>query len=215
MKYKGAIFDLDGTLIDSMPVWGNLGRDYLASVGVTPPPGIGRTLKTMCLREGAEYFINELHVNRSAQEIMDGIVALLERQYRESVPIKPHVLPFLTHLWNIGVSCCVVTASDHSLAEAALKRLGILPFFRFILTCGDAGCGKGDPAIFQKAVQLLDTLAGETIVFEDALHAIHTAKAAGLAVAAVYDASAESDGQAIQTAADYYLESFADWGIIP
>lgn len=211
MKYRGAIFDLDGTLVDSMPVWENIGWTYIALLGIAPPQDIGRTLKTMSLAEGAAYFIKELHINKSEQEILNGILALIEKQYRESIPLKPHVMPFLIRLTEAGVKCCVVTASDRSLAEAALSRLGVLEYFAFILTCGDTGCGKNDPAIFQKALCMLGTGADETIVFEDALHAAATAKAAGLTVAAVYDASAAVDMQAMRDAADFYLDSFGEW----
>ena len=108
---------------------------------------------------------------------------------------------------------CIATATDYSLAEAALKRLRIDKFFDFILTCSEAEVGKDNPDFFLTALKLLKTSKQETIVFEDALYAIKSAKAAGLHVAAVYDKSADEEQEEIKSIADIYLISFEDWGL--
>jgi HAD superfamily hydrolase (TIGR01509 family) len=211
MKYKGAIFDLDGTLLDSMPVWANLGRDYLLSQGVRPPADISGILKPMSLLQAAVYFQTEFNLPLTAEEMICGFNALIERQYRESVQLKPHALPFLKSLSEAGVRLCVVTANDRPLTEAALLRLGVLQYFDFILTCTEAGSGKDEPHIFLQAVGMLGTPKEETILFEDALHAVATAKNAGLDVCGVFDASSAGDAKAIREIADYYIDSFEDW----
>lgn len=211
MKYKGAIFDLDGTLIDSMPVWRNLGRDYLLSQGVCPPENIREILKPMSLLQAAAYFQSEFKIMLTTEEIIEGFNALAERQYRECVPLKPHVLELLRVLDEAGVKLCVATANSRSLAEAALCRLGVLRYFDFILTCSEAGSGKDDPAVFLQALEKLGTSMEETILFEDALHAVTTAKKAGFNVSGVFDASAACDVEAIRETADFYMNSFEEW----
>ena len=211
MKYTGAIFDLDGTLLDSMPVWENLGRDYLISQGVTPPEDIAKVLKPMSLEESAVYFRMRFNIQRSVAEMTYDFAALIEKQYGELVPLKPHVRELLERFHKAGVKCCIVTATARHLAEAALSRLGVLRFFDFLLTCTEVGCGKDRPAIFLKALERLGTAQQETVIFEDALHAVQTAKAAGFSVAGVYDDSAASDKEAIMNIADYYIYSFDEW----
>ncbi|HQA08597.1 MAG TPA: HAD family phosphatase [Syntrophomonadaceae bacterium] len=210
MNLKGAIFDLDGTLLDSMPFWESLGADYLKLKGHTPPENIIEILATMSLSQAARYFKETYSISGSEEEIVKEIIGLIESQYRFKVPLKASVIPFLDRLYRNNVKMCVATATDHDLAKAALDRLGALKYFDFILSCSEAGVGKDNPEFFLKALELLKTPQHETMVFEDALHAIKSAKAAGLMVTAVYDESARRQQEEIKAAADIYLNSLAD-----
>jgi HAD superfamily hydrolase (TIGR01509 family) len=214
---KGAIFDLDGTLIDSMPYWDNLGIEYLRQKGCNIPKNtseILNTLKTMSLAQSARYFKEHYSVPGREEEIIKEIVGLIESHYRLDIPLKPSVVPFLDMLCRNNVKMCIATATDRDLAKAALERLNVLKYFEFILTCTEAGAGKDDPEFFLKALKMLKTPREGTIVFEDALHAIKSAKAAGLLVAAVYDRSAHDEREEIKFTADVYLDSFEDWKVL-
>lgn len=214
---KGAIFDLDGTLIDSMPFWDNLGIEYLRQKGCNLPMDtneILKTLKTMSLAQSARYFKECFSLTGSEEDIIKEIIGLIESQYRLHIPLKASVVPFLDKLCRNNVKMCIATATDYDLAKAALDRLNVSKYFEFILTCTEAGAGKDDPGFFLKALKLLKTDKKETIVFEDALHAIKSAKAAGFFVAAVYDKSSEDEQQEIKLAADVYLNSFKDWRVL-
>ena len=214
MNFKGAIFDLDGTLLDSMPFWETLGSEYLKAKGIIPRENVDRTLKTMSLQQGARYLKREFSIPGSEDEIIDEIVAMIEDIYLSKAPLKAGALPLLERLYEEKVRMCIATATENSLAKAALERLGALRYFDFILTCFDTGMGKDRQEFFLKALELLNTPKEETIVFEDALYAIKSAKAAGLLVVAVYDESFHEEREEIRVISDFYLDSLEDWELI-
>lgn len=210
MKLKGAIFDLDGTLLDSMGAWDTIGEEYLLTKGYTPPPNLWETLKTLSLLQAAVYFQEEHGLQESAEEIMAQINALIEAKYFKEIPFKPTALAFIKRLDRLGVKMCIATATDRHLVEAAMKRLGALEYFCGIITCTEVGCGKDRPLIYERALELLDTKKEETLVFEDALHAVETAKSAGFLVVGVHDASADGDWEQIKKTADRHVHSFEE-----
>jgi len=205
LKLKACIFDLDGTLLDSMPVWRNLGINYLKSQNIVPPENIKEILKPLSLLQAAQYFRKELGIGYTDNEIITQINRMLEHQYFYNIKEKPGVIEFLEKLKASGVKICVATATDKYLVEAALKRLNILSYFEFIITCTCVGVGKNSPVIYQEALKKLGSRIDETIVFEDALYAIETAKKAGFIVAGIYDASAQNDTLKIKEICDYYI----------
>lgn len=214
MNFKGAIFDLDGTLLDSMPFWETLGSEYLKAKGIIPRENVDGTLKTMSLQQGARYLKRKFSIPGSEDEIIDEIVAMIEDIYLSKAPLKAGALPLLERLYEEKVRMCIATAMEHSLARAALERLGALRYFDFTLTCFDTGMGKDRQEFFLKALELLNTPKEETIVFEDALYAIKSAKAAGLLVVAVYDESFHEEREEIRVISDFYLDSLEDWEMI-
>jgi len=126
------------------------------------------------------------------------------------VQAKPGLKKFLALLKMEGVWMYVATATDRPLAEAALRHAGIYDYFRGLITVAEAGVGKRDPEIFERALRRLQSNKKDTVVFEDALHAIQTAKRAGFRVAAVYDPSADDDQEEIKALADYYITSYEE-----
>lgn len=208
-KMEGAIFDMDGTLLDSMHFWNEVGTDYLKEQGITPPVGLFERLKCMSLRQAAEYFRSEFGVRESAEEVMCKMNRIVEKRYFEESSAKPYVEEYLEQLQKQGVRMCVATATDAYLAEAALYRTGLNRFFSFVITCGQVGRGKDDPLIFEEALCRLGTRKRKTVVFEDSLFAIRTAKRAGFSVIALYDDASRWDKIKIQRIADAYYESFA------
>ena len=210
MKIEGAIFDLDGTLLDSMYIWDTIGGDYLRSLGIQPRESLNRTFKTMSLLQAAEYYRNEYGVTLSTDEIMDGVNRMIERFYFREVMAKAGIKDILERLKKAGVRMCVATATDRHLAEAALRRNGILEYFSGIFTCTEVGSGKDSPEIFNRALKHLGTPKQRTLVFEDALYAAKTAKSAGFTVVAVNDKSEAGHSDKIRSLADIYIDSFEE-----
>ena len=205
MRIRGAIFDVDGTLLDSMFIWDTIGETYLRSIGYQPKENLNETFKNMSLHQAACYYQTEYGVTQSIDEIMDGVNAMLERYYRFEVPLKPGVAELLERLRQSGVKLCIATATDRHLVEAALDRCGVLSCFGEIFTCNEVGHGKDEPDIFEVALRFLGTRREETLVFDDALYAVRTAKEAGFPVAAVYDSHERSQAE-VRARSDLYLE---------
>ena len=122
---KGAIFDFDGTLVDSMFIWDTFGEDYLRTLGKDPKENLTETFKTFTLEQAAEYYREHYGVTLSVEEIVDGVNRMIEGLYKSTVPLKKGVAEFLAGLSKAGVRMCVATVTDKYLVEAALTRLKV------------------------------------------------------------------------------------------
>lgn len=206
MQY--AIFDMDGTLIDSMPAWSRLGGDYLRSKGVTPPDDLRDKVASMTMLECGEY-ASGLGVPGSPQVIAGELTAWMERQYRETIPEREGVQDYLRLCRDAGVKMCVATATDRILAEACLERLGLLDFFAFVVSCEDIGKTKTAPDIYLLAAERLGASPAEIVVYEDVLYPAETAKKAGFPTVGVYDpASGEENARTLRRFCDAFIP---DW----
>jgi len=205
---KAAIFDVDGTLLDSMPIWKRIAADYLISCGATPRPDLQNKLIKLGGHEMPEYFRSEYGIRESAEEIQSGIYKLLEEFYFNRAALKDGIVSVLEALRSKDVRMCVATATDRGLIEAALRRCGIIGYFGRIFTCREEETSKSSPDIYLRAADFLGTAVGETLVVEDAPYAIRTAKEAGFPVVAVYDLSAAGRQEEIRALCDYYAKSF-------
>ena len=208
MKISGAIFDMDGTLTDSMYVWKDIGKRYLISCGITPRETLWNDIKSLSLKQTTDYFTCEYGLNQTCEEMCEGINSLVEPLYRDEVLPKEGVTALLKKLREYGVKMCVATATDRYLVELVLKKNGLLDFFSEIFTCTEVGAGKDNPLIFETALAHLGTPKNETYVFEDALYAIKTAKNAGFNVIGVYDYSSEKNTDEIKSIADFYINDY-------
>ena len=205
----GAIFDFDGTLLDSMFIWDTIGEDYLRTLGKEPHENLKETFMTLTLEEAAEYYREHYKVTLSVTEIEDSINTMVEGIYRTKVTLKPGVTDYLRLLKESGVKMCIATVTDRYLVEHTLERLGILHYFSEIFTCAEVGYGKDKPIIYQKALEHLGTAKEETFVFEDSLFALETAKADGFPTIGVYDVH-ESRQEEMKRLADCYVRSFEE-----
>ena len=206
---KGAIFDLDGTLLDSMFIWDTIGEEYLRSLGKEPHEDLKETFMTLTLEEAAVYYREHYGVTLSVKEIVDGVNAMVEQTYRTKVTLKPGIAEYLAWLKENGVRMCVATVTDRYLVEETLERLGVRHYFSEIFTCAEVGFGKDIPVIYQKALEHLGTEKSDTYVFEDMLFALNTAKTDGFPTVGVYDRH-EVHQDELKGLADYYVLDFTD-----
>lgn len=208
---RGAIFDLDGTLLDSMPMWNRAGEVYLAGLGVRAKPGLAKVMFPMTIQQSAVYLRQEYALPLTEGEIIAGINRTIEGFYRSKALFKKGVPEFLKGLKAAGIVMAVATVTDRPYVEAALHHLKARQYFRAVLTATEVGAGKDRPDIYLKTAAALGTAAEETLVFEDALHAARTAKAAGFQTVGVYDASSEDCQAALREECNYYLTDFKDF----
>ena len=209
MRLRGAIFDMDGTLLDSMQVWENAGEDYLRTLGCVPEEGVGELMKSMSLQQAALYCRERYALPLSVEEIMAGVNGRVERFYRQEARLKPGALDFLRTLSQRGVRMCLATATDLHLVEAALDRCGVRTYFSALFTCTQVGSGKDEPHIYRAALRHLGTGRADTLVFEDALYAARTAKGDGFVTVGVADAYEKNEGE-LERLSDFFLRDFRE-----
>ena len=205
----GMIFDVDGTLLDSMPVWHHSGEKYLLTLGIHAPAELGDILFAKTMQQGAEYIRKTYGLEQPEEEIRRGILQVVSDAYRKQVPLKPSVIPFLDRLQAAGIPMAVVTATDRPLVQAAFSRLGLERYFVDIITCTDFGSGKDQPDIFHAAARRMHSRPADTWVVEDGLYAIRTAREAGYRIIGMSDAASHKDEPQIRRLADYFLTDFA------
>ena len=207
---RGAIFDVDGTLLDSMKIWDDVGDRYVRSRGREPEPDLNRILFTMSLADGAVYLKETYDLTETPEEIQQGILDIVDAFYRDEAQAKAGVSELLAALSAKGVAMTVATSSDKRQICNALERLDLAKYFQEIFTCGEVGVSKNEPEIFHRAAALMGTTPENTCVVEDGLYAVRTANKAGYYTIGVYDASSHDDWQDLQKEADLALQSLED-----
>ena len=168
MDKRFCIFDMDGTLVDSMPFWKALGRDYLNALGVAPTAEQLAPVGPMTMLEAAAYFMDLFSIPGPPERIVHEMEAVMEDHYRADVPLKPGVKEYLEGLKARGVRLCIATATAEPLSHTCLARLGVDDLFEFLLSCETIGVGKTSPDIYWDAARRLGAQPGEIAVFEDA-----------------------------------------------
>ncbi|MDD3227536.1 MAG: HAD family phosphatase [Tissierellia bacterium] len=209
-QFKYKIFDLDGTLLDSMGAWRDLGKDYLLQKGINPPDNLNEIIAAMSMLESAAYFQEAFKIELSAEEIIKEVKMFIEYKYRHEFKLKPYVKEYLEKLENENTVMCIATATPLKLAKAALERNEIIDYFSFVISCDEVGVGKNNPDIFILAANKLNAKPSEIAVYEDADFALITAKEEGFYTIGVYDDYFKNERKDIELISDIYIESFKE-----
>lgn len=202
------IWDMDGTLVDSMVYWRNLTREYLTTKGVKDDlDSVTEEIRTMTMSESAELFAKRFSLAGDAKFVENEMNEMMNQHYRKDIPLKTGVKEYLEMMHQRNVKMCVASATAEELMEDCLERLGVRGYFEFLLSCETVGAGKSKPDVYFEAARRLEAAPKKIAVFEDAIYAIETAKKAGFYVVGVCD-EAEKDQRRVKALTDEYVENF-------
>lgn len=208
---KVHIFDLDGTLIDSMTQFPKANLRVLEEEGITPPEDVVNIITPLGYRGAAEYFINTLGVKASCpEEIMKRVESYLIDDYTNNIPLKPFVREYVEKLKKEGCKLYVLTASPHACTDPCLKRNGIYELFDTVWSSDDFGITKANPQIYRDAAERIGCEMSDIMFYDDNFTALETAKKAGLATTGVYDPASDDFKDGIVATADIYINSFEE-----
>lgn len=208
---KGIIFDADGTLFDSMPLWENLGAKFLKTLGIAAKPDLDIALLKMSMKEGAQYLIDEYGVNLTKDEIMSRVSQIVAHDYAKKVKYKKGAEIFLKKLYEKNIPAVIATSNNEKLIRLALENAGAEKYIKKIFSCCNFSSGKTDSGVFKAAAEFLDANPNEVFVFDDGLFALETASKSGFKTVGIYDDSNKSETQKIKKVCDIYIEDFCDF----
>lgn len=207
---KAVIFDLDGTLVDSMWVWEKIDKDYLSGLGFDVPYNLKDEINHLSFDETAIYFKDKFNIIDSLEVIKDTWHNMAISEYSSNVPLKPGAENFLNHIKNLGLKIGLATSNSVALLEAVLMNHNIYEYFDVITTTNEVKRGKNFPDVYLLCAERLGVSPEHCLVFEDIQAAVMGAKAAGMKVAAVHDPAAEYQREELERLADHYVLSYED-----
>ena len=209
--FDAAIFDLDGTLLDSMYVWKRVDEIFFENMGMECPADYGPALAGKSYRESAEYTIERFGLTESWEEIVRGWTELAHHEYAENVGLKPGARAYLTLLRRSGVKLAVATALPEYLYRPCLEHLGILDWFDALCSTDETGGrGKSRGEVFLLAAQRLGVAPERCVVFEDVLEGVRGARCAGMGACCVLDESSRHAHPEIAPIAHRMIADFTE-----
>jgi len=210
-KITGAIFDMDGVVLDSLIIWNELGTRYLRKYGIEATHDMEEKLFSMSLREGIRYIKSIYDIPQGEEEIREEFHDMLRDFYYNQVLEKEGIGDIIRLFKEKGLPIACATASPRDHITKALERNGLYDLFDVFLTTDEVGKGKHDPDIYLEASEIMGTVSGETLVFEDSLYCVETAKAAGFITIGVNDIRGERNQAGLRRESDFYLTELKEF----
>ena len=207
---KAYLFDFDGTLVDSMPVWRDKMFRLLHLQKITPPEGLLRQITPLGDLGTIRYYREHFALNMTDEEMFDEMDAYALPRYRDEIPAKSGVEEYLQELQRQKAGIYLLTASPRKMFLPCLERLGLLRFFTSTWSCEDFHTVKSNPEIYRMAAEKMGVSIHEIAFFDDNKVALETAKKAGTYTVGVYDETSEADESEIRRMADEYIHSFRE-----
>lgn len=199
MNIKACIFDVDGTILDTMPMWAHLSKTYLSTLGIHTEEDIDRKFLSATIDVVASYMKEKYSLPLTESEIKKGVIECAKNFYLKEAPIKDGMLEYIQKLYDQNIPMVIASSGEQELIKAAFGRLDLMKYFSGIFT-GD----KNTPDLFNECLKHLGTKPEETFVYEDGIHAIETARKMGLKTVAIRDI--QENFNEILNLADYNWE---------
>ena len=207
---KAVIFDLDGTLVDSMWMWKAIDIEYLGRFGLDLPPSLQKDIEGMSFSETAVYFKETFQIPDTLEEIKATWNRMAYDKYTKEVPLKKGVQKFLDYCKENGILLGIATSNSRELVDATLKALNIKEYFACVMTACEVAKGKPAPDIYLAVAEKLQAEPSRCLVFEDIEMGIMAGKNAGMEVCAVEDEFSMNQIEAKKKLADYYIKDYFD-----
>lgn len=209
-QVEAIIFDLDGTLVDSMWIWKQIDIDYLEKIGHTMPDDLAKAIEGMSFTETATYFIDRFEINASIESVKEEWLSMAETFYEKHIPLKEGAFQLLKYASDNGIKLGIGTSNSRYLLEKVLNAHHLLDRFDALRTSCEVLKGKPEPDVFLKVAEDLGVLPEACLVFEDTHAGVLAGKRAGMKVIAVYDALSEPYQEEIKASADGFISSFKE-----
>lgn len=207
---QAVIFDLDGTLVDSMWMWKAIDIEYLGSFGYECPPDLQKSIEGMSFTETAYYFQKRFHLPCTISQIKETWTNMSIEKYRTQVPLKKGAGAFLEYVKQQQIPMGIATSNEKAIAETVLQALQVRPFFQVLITGCEVAAGKPAPDVYLQAAKQLNASPGHCLVFEDIPAGIRAGKAAGMTVVAVDDEFSKEMRIEKENLADYFIKDYQE-----
>ena len=208
MKFKYALLDMDGTLIDSMELWNGVAARFLAKYNIIPDPSIVDELKYLTLNTSPGLFKKKYNLEIDEEQIYQELIVIVMQIYGNEMLPKPGAVNLIEYLYKNKIEMYIATANDREPTESALRCIGIYDKIKKIYICDEVGYNKRERIFFEKVLQDIGCEKDEIVLFEDALHSIETAKSMGIKIVAIEEKTFADERDEIERLADIYCESF-------
>ncbi len=203
-SFAGAVFDLDGTIIDSLPFWDSMNKEFFEKYCAGKEVDESR-IRGMSIKMSVDYIVDELGVLEKKETLIQGIKDEMKKAYFEEIPIKKGVDTLIRKLLDRGVPLSICTACDLTLAKGALKRLDLIDCFDHIVSTHELQMDKSETDVYQLMSEKMGIPTGELVMFEDTYRCMQAASRAGMKVIAVEDKGSAAEKHLIEKIADDYL----------
>ncbi len=208
MEFEAAIFDLDGTILNSMDVWEQIDISFLQKRGLPVPADYVTEICARSFEEAAQYTIDLFRLSETVTDIIGEWNDMAAYEYAYNVKLLPHTLDYLLRLKSCGIKLAVATGLPKELFLPCLANNSVLDLFDTLCSTDEVIRGKEFPDVFELAARKLQTAPERCIVFDDVLPAVKSAKQAKMIACGVYDKYSAHHRTEIERIADYYILDF-------